>query len=379
MFTLIYSFLFATAFAGMIQNLDLNDVSILLPLPGVTAWDSLPKAQTIGGKGVLLPETHYKSIPPLLGVPTNAILYSDFRVVAIRLDPCFHEGALPVRCKTQVRMVWQPLENRDEQTSTFDVSLHVFYELNEDEFKELLIQISQLKSSQTTTNDFLPLTVNPFLKKDGLTGNYYKKLSQIILKYVGEKNLSRITFMQLQGNGVVWDFGGFDFKDGEATVIAIPRVNSRLQRFINTATVPQPINFRGGMMPAPKSEENLNLLIRDSSQITAANEADIISAVRAAYRFENPSLHNPGTVDCVSCHVAQSVRIWSTRKFPEFNLESVNDKDTFKSDRNITNQSPLQLQTNVVRAFGYFMNRPAVSQRTINESADVIKYINENF
>ena len=89
-----------------------------------------------------------------------------------------------------------------------------------------------------------------------------------------------------------------------------------------------------------------------------------------------PKLHNPGTVDCVSCHVAQPAKIWAMRQYPWLQLDNVSRDIIYNSKLNIRNMSPMQMHTNIVRAFGYFMNQPFVAQRTINESAEVVNYLN---
>lgn len=186
--------------------------------------------------------------------------------------------------------------------------------------------------------------------------------------------------MQVLGNGRVWDFGGFDIINKEMKAMNIPRVNSQIQRFANGGTDPRPVWFLGRIVPEPKSEENLNILVRDSRLLAPQHETEIIAAAKAAFRFENPNFHNPGTVDCVSCHIAQSAKNYALRQFPWYNVDRVNFKDIYtNSERNLRNMSPMQPHTNILRSFGYFMNQPIVSSRTINESSEVLKYLNQNY
>lgn len=358
--------------------LDLNDVSILLPLPTAEEWNQLPRGATEGKKGLLLPVSYLKTMPRLISDDTNQKMYSYLRVVGIRLDPCFHEGRLPMRCRAQIRLVWQPLRLVEKITSTFDASLHSFYDLSRDDFSQLIREVAELKKTKTEKNEFLPLGINPFIKADGLNGEYSKKLFQIVTNYIGDSNLTRVTFMQLFMNEMVWMFGGLDIANGEVTPIQIARLRTNSQLFGNSAS-PRPFWFLGGMNPEPTEEENLNILVKDSRILAPQNEDAIIAAAKAAFRFENPELHNPGTVDCVSCHVAQAAKTWALRQYPWMQLDLVNEKEIYTSDRDLRNLSPMQVHTNILRTFGYFMNRPFVAQRTINESAAVIKYINENF
>ena len=114
-------------------------------------------------------------------------------------------------------------------------------------------------------------------------------------------------------------------------------------------------------------------------QYARSSTATAIDAAKAAFKFENPKLHNPGTVDCVSCHVAQPARSFTMLQFPSLQLDQLSREFVYTSSRNLLNQSPRQSQTNIVRAFGYFENSPFVAQRTINESAEVLNYFYQNY
>lgn len=357
-------------------DLDLNDVSVLLPLPSASEWSLLPKADTVANRGVLLPKSIVvEKIPTLLQMVHNESLYQHIYSVGFRIDPCFHEGPAPVKCKTQIRMIWQPLLKRGEQTFTTDVTLHTFYELTAEDFKKLIQEIKQLKLQASVSTDGEALLVNPVLKTEGLRGPYYNKLMAIIYQYIGQENLSRITFMQLFGGETVWFFGGIDIKNNEITRITIPRINAAVQQFANTMTT----TFKGGIAPAPKQADNLNIVLADSNILDQTKEEDIINVVKSAFKFENPNLHNPGTLDCVSCHVAQPVKVWALNKFPQLNLDSVSREFIYTADSNLLNTSPMQGNTNIARIFGYFENQPIAAQRVINESAEVVKYLKTNY
>jgi hypothetical protein len=360
--------------------LDLNDVSILLPLPDAQSWSQLWSGETVGTKGAILPLKALDGVPRLVTQATNPALYPNIKVLGMRLDPCFHEGPAPAKCRPQVRLVWQPLKLEQNITSTYDASLHSFYDLTTEEFKSLLNEVTALKKTKTAENDFLPLGVNPFIKQEGLAGDYAQALRSIILKYIGEKNLARVTFMQLFMNEKTWMFGGFDFVNGESVPILVARTKTTFQIFNNSVPSDRPFWFLGGMNPAPPQDlENLGILVADSRTLAPQNEDEISAAVKTAFRFENPDMNNPGTVDCVSCHVAQPARSWALRQYPWLQLDVVYKDEIYSSERDLRNLSPMQPHTNILRSFGYFMNQPFVAQRTINESAAVIKYINENF
>lgn len=380
-FIVVLIILISTTTAYSETILDLNDVSILLPLPEPKDWNQLWNGEVSGGKGDLLPKSYLKQVPRLLSQFQNSEIYPNIKVLGLRVDPCFQEGLSPVKCKAQIRLIWQPLQIVENVTSTFDASLHSFYELSDQEMKSLLNELVELKNTKPKQTSFLPLGVNPYIKQEGLNGSYASAVKSIMLKYIGKTNLSRITFMQLFMTEKAWIFGGFDIDQEILKPIQIARVNSTIQTFNNVVSLDRPFWFLGGINPEPPtSEDNLKILISDSRAINPQqDELAIKAAVQSAARFENPNLHNPGTLDCASCHVAQPAKIWAMRQYPWFELDLIYNKEAYTSERDLRNLSPMQPHTNIVRAFGYFMNRPFVAQRTINETAAVINYINHNF
>lgn len=368
-------------------NLNLNDISVLLPLPTNDKWNSLLQPEQTGARGTLLPRPYVvEHMPVLLQFTENSKLYPDFRVIGFRVDPCFTEGRGPVKCKQQIRFVWQPLNIVDEKTQTVDVALHSFYELTDVEFKKLIQQLKDLKQQHSTADLTAqqPLSIHPIILQQGLEGNYYQELQKIILSYVGQENLSRITFMQLFANETVWFFGGLDIlSDGSFKKISIPRINFTLQQFINSAPPARAsTSFLGRIFPLPdQKDDNVNILLSDSRLLDSKSEKEIVDAVRSAYSIENPALHNPGTLDCVSCHAAQPARIWAETTFANFNYGDLS-KVIYKpstTGQDLTNVSPLKNLTNIVRIFGYFDDQPIVTTRAINETNEAVYVIQNNY
>ena len=368
-------------------NLNLNDISVLLPLPETDKWNTLFQPEQTGARGALLPRSYIiEHIPTLLQFTENAKLYPDLRVIGFRIDPCFTEGRGPVKCKQQIRFVWQPLNIVDEKTQTVDVALHSFYELNDLEFKKLIQQLKDLKQTHSELDQTAntALSVHPVIFQQGLEGSYNQELQKIILSYVGQQNLSRITFMQLFANETVWFFGGIDIlSDGSIKKISIPRINFTLQQFINSAPPARAsTSFLGRIFPVPdQKEDNINILLSDSRLLDARSEKEIVESVKSAYKMENPSLHNPGTLDCVSCHAAQPARIWAETNFANFDYSDLS-KIVYKpspTGQNLVNVSPLKNLTNIVRIFGYFDDKPIVTNRAINETNEAVYVIQNNY
>jgi hypothetical protein len=359
----------ATVFSAPLSQ---NDVSILLPLPSSQSEDLPFRPSTVGKFGELLPKTVYSKMPPLT-FETPEATFKKLRVVAIRIDSCFPLSPPSVGCQSQVRFVWQPVAAQaDGKVYANDAAIHTFYDLSESEFFGLVSQLEKLKDSVGSNSSNDALVINPLLKKQGLRSAYAKDLFAIILSQVGSSRLSQATFMQLSGSGNVWIFGGFLISGGVVRELPIPRISEFTQTFFNNPIFPTYFS-NGAISPAPSGKDTFNLLVRNSRDITKADEPEVIESTMATIRIENPQRHNVHTMDCVSCHTAQVARIWATRQYPWLALEPRGQQFKFQSKFNLINNSPHQDNTTTVRAFGYKGLDPAISQRTINETAAVLE------
>jgi hypothetical protein len=346
---------------------DLNDVSFLLPLPTDLRADPTLVPSTSAQAGELLPERYLGLLPPLAG--PNSSVTDQLAVVGIRIDPCF-PGIDPLGgpCHSQIRMMWQPLSALPSGISATDAAVHSFYELTADEFKEFIGKLLVLNATSGTSTSGLSLSVHPAMIQQGLQSPYWAKLRALVLAYTGDQRLTRVTFMTQETPNIMWDFGGFDIAGGKVTRMVIPRVQTRLQSFVNNTM--SSIEFLGGEKPeAPETDDTFNSILTDSSKLTEADVLVLRASVDSIYRIENPKLNSPATIDCASCHAAQVAREWAVSKFPDLGLDQSSFR--FTSLFNLRNSTTPLRSTHVMRAFGYQGKLPAISQRTINESAAI--------
>jgi hypothetical protein len=97
------------------------------------------------------------------------------------------------------------------------------------------------------------------------------------------------------------------------------------------------------------------------------------TALQTALDIENPRRQNPDTVDCASCHAAGPLRDRAENKgIAPMGLV----RFTSSWPLGLINQHELKGDPRRVRAFGYFGDRPAFSQRTVNETAAVADAVN---
>ncbi|MBX3034807.1 MAG: hypothetical protein KF865_12875, partial [Bdellovibrionaceae bacterium] len=353
---------------------DLNDVSILLPLPRAAAEDSLLWGPaTEGGQGPLLPAGLYKILPRISSDLDAPTLYAkSLKVVAIRLDPCFHEGAPARVCQRQVRVVMQPLVFEGGQWTTLDAALHVFYVFSDREWLELVAKLRPPEGRSFTVG--LPLQAHPVISREGLRGPAWKNLSAALLPFLGARKIARATAMSVNPLGNFWFFSGINVNNGQWSRLKIPRVPEETQGFFTDPGAMGQDVIRAAMNPSPEGEPGIKRLLFNSVKARQEMTADELqSATREALHLLNPRRHNSGTADCVSCHVAPTVSFWSARQFPTWNWNRLFAKDMPQARGNQANTTVRPGRAQVLRAFGYFDSDPIISPRTVNESLEVLR------
>lgn len=359
-----------------------NDVSVLLSLPLYSQMNEMLAPVSQGAKGELLPESIYDLFGQMEDAVVPKEIYDqNLKVIGIRIDPCFVEDALFVACRKQVRLVWQPLMEstatpKNPKPFTLDAAIHTFYEFDDTEWSILLKEWKTFSVGQETD----ALNVHPGISKAGFESDYWRKMRAVILRHCGKSNLVRATGMTVAtvNNRRIWIFRGFDVVNSKAVPIRVARTRSMAQNFSFSLKNLDLTRFNEGKIRPVPPEDELNSVTANSEQFAAEGDLDAAKNLMiSTLEFENPKRHNPGTLDCVSCHMAQSVRLWTERNFrlePSFQEF---DQARFKSSLSLNNNSVNPQDTNRMRAFGYFARDPIFSQRVINETAAVVEYLTQ--
>jgi hypothetical protein len=339
---------------------NVNDLSILLPLPKAGE-----ESKMLAPGPALLPVGLYNALPNMLIKPDPETVYkSMLKVVAIRFDHCFREGGSP--CQKQVRLVWQPIKFQGEKATTLDGAIHSFHSFDDASFAALVEDLKGLRLE----NGPATLGVHPTLAREGY-GPHWEKLKALITKHCNEKNLVRATMMTSNPRGVIWTFSGLDIVNGQLNRMEIPRIGTFIQSFFAALQNPEG-EFRAGMDPMPAGEEAyLNLLKNSEEAKTMMTDRSLIAATKSALKAENPRLSNPGTIDCASCHSAHVIPVWTLKNFT-FDWDNTFAAELFGR----LNPDKQQEPANVLRAFGYFKDRPVISRRMENEAAETAAQFN---
>lgn len=355
---------------------DLNDVSYLLPLPKIVGRDSHLTLDTPARGGNLLPSHLLEKLPSLALHLKKEEALASTRVLAVRIDPCFPLPT-PQSCQRQMRLVWQPFENDPWAAArTVDAALHSFYVLTDIEFTALLKDLAIWKTKYSVNTTRLPLQIHPAWGPDGEQSAALADFQQIVVKYAGLQNLSRVTAMVLRGAGDIWTFAGFEIREGQLILAPIPRLDRQSQAFANFA-IPFDHFQNAQISPAAQGPQTINNLILNSDELKTGYAKELKSEFQVLAQFENPHIFNPENLDCVSCHITQQVRNWGVKARADLQLADIWNSLRYQNYRyDLSNVTESQINTRNIRAFGFFGREATVSQRVINESAVVADAVN---
>ncbi|MFT4705388.1 MAG: hypothetical protein ACI81R_003097 [Bradymonadia bacterium] len=308
------------------------DVSFLMPLG---AGDAM-MASSLGGHGTLLPRSYTDLAETLTRVDEPDDLYAALQVVAVRLDSCFSEGSPASPCASQVRLVFQPVFAEGGAPITRDASLHAFYEVPVTELRLLAVALAEARE---TANGSESVGVSSVPNAAVL----------LLTPHLGEARLSRMTFMAVHASDEAWTFGGFDIAAGDATTLAIPGTDD--EQHVTSVGHVGPLEAT--ILPEPTIEPDIIPYLVPPSR-GALDDAQLSAAQAALERLMSPADHNPGTVDCATCHVATTALRFVTSVSDPGRVSSVYD------------------DTRNQRMFGWYGAEPSVSPRVLAETEGVL-------
>nr|HEX4316708.1 hypothetical protein [Kofleriaceae bacterium] len=361
---------------GAIQ---MTDASLMFPLS-----TSYLSASDSGARGVLLPKTLYTTFGPITGSSgspapggTGSADYGSLHVVAMRLDPCFASLAPDpqgANCTAQLRLVFQ--EVTGTPPTAFDSALHVFYRLDRAELLDLVSSIAELRA-QSIDGRLGGLAPHPLMVRDGMSGAFAVGVRALILAHAGEQNLTRLTQFSSSNDGFDWAFSGADVSDAASatlTAMQIPSLaGSATQQsfFRDFGTPPNP-----SITPETTSADDPEPLATQGVTQTQAQ-----AAFTGLVRVDHPAHESPNTIDCASCHLASQISQQIAK--PMFGLDEATDADAYQADgtyvlaSELTEMVPTDRELSDFHAFSYNEDRAEINQRTVNETAANVVYLNQ--
>jgi hypothetical protein len=342
--------------------LGMNDVSILLPLPpnGATAV-----LATMTDGGDLVPRDLFAR---LVSTPGDVIAtYEEFHLVAIRFDLCDRPapGACPPGDDGRLRLVFQPMF--ESVPGTQDVALHAFYPIANAELGSLVDDLRRLAALGATPVD-APLRVSTAVASPA----YAAELRALVMRYAGAAKLTRLTLFAQNAftASLNWAFRGVEKKSGQFVDIQIPDLATPRQQTILTG------QDTYDTMPVADAPAGFTLAISGQA-FAAASPAARMQALEAMAAIQNPMTSSAEDTQCIGCHVTT---LLTARRSATAGVDpaAIRGRYTAPYDLSITTESSTT-NARSLRAFGYLITEAEISQRVVNDTAQVLVEIEARY
>jgi hypothetical protein len=356
--------------------LDMNDVTILAPLPQSIATPVLLRATDLADDGTpLVPRALFDQVVrdrdsttgqplPLLDMP-----YERLQLVAVRFDLCDRHlpGPCPSAEDARMRLVFQPLSGAPP--AALDVGFHAFYRIGNDEIPDAVAALRELAMIAPAQSG--PLRVSPALSASD-PEPYASKLRAFVQRYGGDARIVRLTMnaQNLKTDAITWALQGAEKQGGVFVDMAIVGATDLSQRVAlggsaSYAVVPM-IDTPSGLLGAI-SETAFD-------QADATQRRDFLAALVAT---ENPLSQTAETVPCVGCHV--STAVMATRAGPAA-IDPLALAGRYTSTFDLSTAGGESAATpQTLRALGYFHTTVLISQRVANDTAQTLTEIEQRF
>jgi hypothetical protein len=355
-----------------VRTLGLNDVTMLVPLPSDPSGVTLLRASDKGSDGTeLVTKAMYDGLNnvPMRGLTLLEDVYPLLQIVAVRFDLC--DRIMPGTCPDdngRMRLVLQALRPMTQPVQTFDAGFHAFYTIPKSDFPGLVSELRAMAAIQNVPIT-TPLQANPALVKS-TTGEYATHLKALVVKYGGQSNLTRVTFLAQPDmlSAIHWTFRGVEKNGGSFVDIQIPDINSTLQ----DATLGGAMSSFD-VMPVTDTPKGFALATSETAfaMAPAQSQKDAIAALNA---IDNPKLSTPNTVACVTCHI--STRVTSPRATVAMaDAKSLPNRYTSGAFDLTVPATP----DRTLRNLGWIGQTPLLSQRAANESAQAASEMDARF
>jgi hypothetical protein len=357
--------------AGSFVPLDMNDVTILVPLPPSNAAPVLLRGADLADDGTsFVPRVLFDRLvkeselgQPILMPATHGRL----QLVAVRFDLCDRQvpGACPEAEDARLRLVFQPIFT---DGLSQDAGFHAFYSIENEEIAAAVAALRDLAKIAPAQAGLL--RVSPALSAPNPEA-YATKLRAFVKRYGGESRLVRLTVnAQPEIFGQVrWELRGVE-KKGDAFVD---------MRIVGATAISESVFLNGtpGFDVTPLTDTPAGL----SGAITqrtfdAANAATKREYLAALTTVDNPMTHTAETVACVACHVSTVVM---SARAASAAIDPLTLPGRYVSTFDLSVAGGKAAETRATRALGYLGRQPMISQRVVNETAQTLKEIHERY
>jgi hypothetical protein len=256
----------ATTGANASRHWDLNDVTVIYPMPRSATEDlAMVRPSDAGPHGELLPKV-VAGLFDRIQLPIDT-LYPDLRLMSVRLDPCGMKQK--AECLPEIRIVWQRLmpvsDGSGMSRTTTTQAFHTFYRLTIEEVAAYGRKLTPLLDRHSPSTRKRPLDIHPAFVRDGINGAFGKDFRKLLSESVGVNKMFRIAAIgTTQGTNPLPSFQGKDLVDGKWVDQDIAGISEAIQSF-KVTTGSSRYTFALELIPIPRMDRNLLAMIRDSA------------------------------------------------------------------------------------------------------------------
>ena len=342
-----------------------------------------------------------------------------WRIAAFRVDPAAPGGHELIRQqfgeKPQIRLILQPVTAKDDDVTVHDIAVHLVFDFvrreadkelpDKDYFKQIVEDLDEIKgrveeAGARTTGE--PLGVHPGLKArlPGLRD----ELAEFLSKHLRPERLSAMAVMGLDGPEP-WIFlalsnrrtpdGRFhpvpflpaqmlSMRNGPGEVSPFPPMVNNRNSIPQTFQMPPNEQERRGVTTAVMFKSDFDL---DAPAVIGRNaEGEAVTDEKVRNRdipdlIADPIRSHFFNTDCISCHT-------ETRRRLKFKISPGDFAFRVSGVPPQINEDVLPTHDWNVRNLGWFPPSqfigggpvvPTVTQRTANETAEVVQFIETNY
>lgn len=359
--------------AGPYFPLGLNDVTILVPLPPSVAEPVVARASDRGEDQELITPDAFDGLMMWLPAGFARPAYGRLHVVAVRFDLCDRDGPgpCPPDADGRMRLVFQPI--LDGNDGADDVGVHVFYSIPSSDVPEAVGALRSLARRRHTATD-APLQPSPALA--AFDASYAAALRDLVRRYARSRAVVRMTINARDANHLAstgetrWFFTGIEGSSSEAppTLVA------------SSHTAGQFVTFEGraSYTATPPADAPFGLSdVLLQSAFDANDDGGKRKLLNAIVQADNPLVSATKNVSCVACHAATVV---TAVRAATSSIDPASLPGYYASSRDLSvAYGRLDATPNTLRAFGWLGVQPMISQRVVNETAQVLDEIEQRF
>lgn len=392
-------------------KLGLNDVAILIPYHQIPAL--LTKSPTINGEHTFVSneilgqlskilvsdqalhekenfafgKTGDKAFESDVTAPGKVSGESPYRLVSTRIDPCVNELQKSANdtCEANIRLVFQPLM-LDEKGQVFakDSNIHAIYHIEAKEFTKIVNELKELRAKSPAVAQET-LSPHPIIAKEGENSPYFHALISLLQNHLSMQNLKRIAFFgdtdpTRQGH---WPMVAFNIENQKPVLVPLDKLGKQdgeLQKNVqrlhgNHEHLEEPLprgDIKDSLFPVMTLTGK-----EDPETIQNSIKQFMLTKFENSFKLDNPLLHDPSTVDCASCHVAEIQRSQLLPEVKGLGLELPKDLGFRSQHFNLKHNVPADFSRVSLQIFSYFKNFPKISQRAVNDAAHSAELINQ--